>query len=99
MMDRIIREEARLAMLRELALQPDEHLSSAMIERVLKDAYRIARGRGFVHAEMDYLADVGAIRVITVEGTRIAELTERGKRHLERNFVLEGVKRPDREET
>ena len=51
------------------------------------------------HAEMDYLADVGAIRVITVEGTRIAELTERGKRHLERNFVLEGVKRPDREET
>jgi len=98
-MDRIIREEARLIILQELALQPDERLASGMLERVLKDAYMIRRGLAFVHAEMDYLAELGAIRVFRIEGAHIGELTERGKRHLERSFVLDGVKRPDRQDT
>ena len=97
MMDQIIRDEARLRILQALAQEVDERLTSSSIEKALKELYWIARGRAFIHAEMDYLAELGAVRVILAGDVRIAELTERGKRHLERTLLLEGAQRPDRQ--
>lgn len=94
-MDRLIREEARLIILRALAEQHDETLNSNLLVRVM-ETYGINRERGWVHGELDWLAEMGAV-VLTEAGTvKIATLTERGRRHLDRHVVIEGVKRPSR---
>ncbi len=91
-----LREEARLIILRTLAEETDETLSSNLIVRELRERWMIKRERPWVHAELDYLAEVGAVTVIPAESVKIATLTDRGRRHLDREIVLDGVKRPSR---
>ncbi|WP_455476151.1 VpaChn25_0724 family phage protein [Bartonella sp. B17] len=94
-MDKIIREEARLIILKGLFCERSETLSSAMIERLLY-SYGIRRDRDFVHNELTWMEDQGAVTLRQVGSVLIAALTERGARHLDRSFSIEGIKRPKR---
>jgi hypothetical protein len=92
-MDRIIRSEARLVILRELDSQPDGRLNSALLVSVL-ETYGITRSRDWVHEELRWLAEIGAVRVIDAGTVRVAEILAKGRDHVERRLVIEGVKRP-----
>lgn len=96
-MDRIIREEARLIILKALAQQPDERLNSSILEAELA-SFGIARPRAWVHGEIAYLSEMGAVRAVEAGTVQIAELTDLGHRHLRRQIAIEGVKRPARPE-
>jgi hypothetical protein len=97
-MDRIIREDARLIILKALAEQPDETLNSGMLETALQVYGGISRPRAWVHGELDYLAEMGAVTLVPAGTVKIATLTDLGKRHVDRQIAIEGVKRPSRRE-
>lgn len=91
----IIRQDARLIMLKALADQADERLHSGILAEELK-AFGIDRPREWIHGEMDWLAEMGAITQTKVGSVSVATLTEKGARHLRRAIVIEGIKRPSR---
>ncbi len=97
-MDRIIREDARLIILKALAEEPDETLNSGMLEQALTAFGGISRPRAWVHGELDYLREMGAVTLIDAGTVKIARLTDLGKRHVDRQVSIEGVKRPSRRE-
>ena len=93
MMDRILREDARLILLKALGEQPDGRLNSDLLRATL-EAFGIARSRDWVHEELNYLRDVGAIRLHEIGSVRVGELTSKGLDHIERRIGIEGVRRP-----
>ncbi|WP_018701413.1 hypothetical protein [Amorphus coralli] len=93
-LDRIMREEARLIILRLLNEQSNGKLASSMIQSTLDEMFGISRTREWVHQELRFLADVGAVRLTPATTIVIAEITRQGVDHVERRAVLEGVKRP-----
>lgn len=94
--DRLIREEARLVILRAIGEQTNETLNSSILEQVLAQ-YGIFKPRAWVHGEMSWLAEMGAITSIDAGSVKVGRLTELGRRHLDRHTAIEGVKRPSRE--
>ncbi len=94
-MDRIIREEARLIILRTLADQIDERLNSELL-RLNLETYGITKPREWVHGELAYLAEMGAVTLTDVATVRVAALTDLGARHVRREVAIEGIKRPSR---
>lgn len=94
-MDTLMREQARLIILKALAAQVHEELNSDLVVSEL-EPFGIRKGRHFVHEEFAYLAEVGAVKVETIGTIQLARLTERGHRHLRREIALDGVKRPSR---
>ncbi|WP_336800644.1 VpaChn25_0724 family phage protein [Kaistia sp. MMO-174] len=95
---KLIREEARLVILRALADQVDETLSSSMLETTLR-TYGIRKERSWVHDELAWLAEAGAVSITPTPGTvLVAVLTTKGRRHIDREIAIEGVKRPSRPE-
>jgi len=90
---RLRRESARLVILKALAEQMNGSLDSSILEQILP-VFAIKESRVWVHEQLEYLAEREAV-VITRAGTvMIATLTKRGRRHLERDIAIEGVKRP-----
>ena len=96
-MDRLIREEARLIILRELEEQPDGRLNSALLQGRL-ETFGVTRSRDWVHDELNWLAQMGAVTVIAAGSVRVATVTAKGSDHVARRLVIEGVKRPSRPE-
>lgn len=95
-MDRAMREDARLIILKALAeMQPDETLHSGFLQEVIA-TYGIRRDREWVHDELNWLSMRDAISIRRAGTVIIATLTEKGHRHLRREIVIEGVKRPSR---
>lgn len=92
---RILREEARLIILKALGEQHNETLSSSMIEEILPQ-FAIRQERAWIHQQMGYLRDMGAILMRDAGTVKIGTLTTLGRRHLDRDTVIEGVKRPSR---
>lgn len=92
-MAKIISEEARLIILRELDKQPDGRLSSSLLTSVL-ESFGITRSRDWLHDELRWLAEIGAVAITDVASVRIASLTAKGRDHVERRIVIEGIKRP-----
>lgn len=95
--DRIMREEARLVILKALADEPSETLNSSLLGEVLA-TFGIYKPREWVHAELGWLAEMGAVTITEAGSVKIARLTETGHRHLRREVALPGVKRPSRPE-
>lgn len=93
--DETIRPDARLIILKELGKQVDERLNSAALQRVLRDL-AIDRPRHWVHSEIEWLAEVGAVTLTRADTIIVATLTEKGARHLRRAIAIEGVARPSR---
>ncbi|MGK7664242.1 MULTISPECIES: VpaChn25_0724 family phage protein [unclassified Marinovum] len=96
-MDRRIREDARLIILKALAgMQPDETLHSGYLQEAVATYGGIRRDREWVHDELNWLHERGAIATRRAGSVMIATLQEKGHRHLRREIVIEGVKRPSR---
>jgi len=93
----IMEREARLVVLRILAEQPDERLNSSLLEYQLREAWAINRTREWLHTQLRFLAEIGALRVTEAGTVLIAELTRRGRDHVERRITLDGVKKPSSE--
>lgn len=94
-MGEMIRQEARLIILKALAAQIDERLNSELLRAEL-ESFGIAKGRDWVHDELAFLGEMGAVTVMTAGSVRVATLTEKGAMHLRRQIAIEGVKRPAR---
>lgn len=91
-----IREDARLIILKALAEQVNESLASNVLEEDVLPIFVIRQDRAWVHTQMNYLANIGAITVLDAGTVKIGTLTGLGKRHLDRAIALEGVTRPSR---
>lgn len=93
-----IRANARLVILKALAAQVDERLHTGFIQKELLNKVGIDRPRAWLHGELDWLAEMGAVTVLKPEGSSvwIATLTEKGARHLRRTITIEGIDRPSR---
>ena len=94
-MQKLIREDARLVILKALAEQVGESLNSGILVEHLR-LFGIRKDRGWVHDELAWLADRGAVTVMEAGTVRVATLTDKGHRHLQREIAIEGVKRPSR---
>lgn len=95
-MARLIREDARLIILKALAEQVNETLHSDYLLEELR-RFGIRHDRGWVNDELAFLAERGAVTTIEAGSVLVATLTERGARHLRREIALSGVKRPSRQ--
>lgn len=89
----IIREEARLIILRELYAQANYALHDGLLQGVL-EAWGISRSRDWVREELNWLEDMAAITRSEQGSVVIAQLAPKGVEHVERRLVIEGVKRP-----
>lgn len=94
-LDTIIREQARLIVLKALSAQAAETLNSDLLIYELK-AFGIRKDRDWLHDELAWLKDMGAVTVLDVGTIKIATLTEKGARHLSREIAIEGIRRPSR---
>ncbi|MEM5477157.1 hypothetical protein [Pacificibacter sp. AS14] len=94
-MAQLMREQARLIILKALLSQNDERLNSDLLVYELA-SFGISKDRAWVHGELDYLEDMGAIIVKSIGTVKVAELAQHGHRHLTRQIAIEGVQRPAR---
>lgn len=90
-----VREDARLIILKALAAQTDERLHSGFLGEEL-NRFGIDRPREWIHGELDWLAQMGAVVVSRPGSVVVATLADKGARHLRRAIVIEGIKRPSR---
>lgn len=90
-----IREHARLILLEALGKQVDERLNSAFLQEDLREQ-GIDRSRAWIHDELQWLADMGAVTLLQAGSVVVATLAGKGARHLRRAIVIEGVRRPSR---
>lgn len=91
-------EDARLAILAELAQQRDATLNSLSIARVI-EALGMKRSAEWVENQLRRLEEFGAIqlREANLPGlgrVMIATLTRTGRNHVERRALLAGVSNP-----
>lgn len=90
-----VRPDARLIILKALAAQTDERLHSGYLSKELF-GFGIDRSREWIHSELDWLAEMGAVTLLKPGSVVVATLTEKGHRHLRRAIVIEGINRPSR---
>ena len=90
-----MRAEARLIILKALAGLPSETLSSTQLQLEL-EGFAIRRERGWVHTELRWLEEAGAVRLAERGSVLVATLTETGARHVNRDVIIEGILRPSR---
>lgn len=96
--DRQWAEDARLAILAELAQQRDARLNSLNLTRVV-EALGIRRQREWVENQLRFLADTGAISLVTSDlpglgPVAVATITRLGRDHVEQRTRLAGVSAP-----
>lgn len=92
-----IAADARLCILRELAVQVDGRLNELALMRVL-DAFGIRRTREWVRTQLRALDQLGAVRATEMGTVLVAALTKLGRDHVERRAVIDGVARPSDED-
>lgn len=93
-METIIKEEARLIILKELASQANQSATSEAIRRYLLSDFLIDKPRAWVEMEFQYLHDMGALEIIPAGSVKIGRLTERGELHVKGMITIAGVQRP-----
>jgi hypothetical protein len=96
-MEVIVREQARLIILKALVDQVNESMNSDLLVHQLA-TFGIDKDRDWVHDQLTWLAEMGAIRVLGAGTIKVAILTEKGARHLRRAIVIKGIQRPSRPE-
>jgi hypothetical protein len=89
----IIRQDARLIILRELYAQANYSFNDALLQATL-EGFGIAKTREWVREEINYLVEVGAVTKTAVGSVVVATLLPKGVEHVERRQLIEGVKRP-----
>jgi hypothetical protein len=91
-----IAADVRLIILRELAVQPDYRLNETLLLRVL-ETFGHRKSRDYLRDQLRWLDDMGAVSLTEAGTVMIAELTRRGRDHVERRTVIEGIVRPSPE--
>ena len=94
--DDSVAEDARLVILKELALQVDGRANEVTLTRVL-DVFAIRRSREWVRTQLRKLAELGTVRIAEVGTVMTASLTTLGRNHVERREIVEGISRPSDE--
>jgi DNA-binding GntR family transcriptional regulator len=89
----IIREDARLIIIKELYAQSNYALNDSLLQQTL-ESFGISRTREWVREEISYLANVGAVTKTAIGSVVVATLLPKGVEHVERRLLIEGVKRP-----
>jgi hypothetical protein len=92
-LSQIMSEDARLIILRALLEQSDGRLNSELLRSTL-ESFGINKTRDWVHEELRWLADMMAVKLTDAGSVRIAELLTKGRDHVERRIMIEGIKRP-----
>ena len=91
--DRLIKD-ARLRILQALDRQVDSRLGHRMMVHELENE-GINRSPEWVRTQMREVVALGAARVITdTDAVLVIELTILGKRHIDRQGVVDGILRP-----
>jgi hypothetical protein len=93
-MESIIQEEARLVILKELAKQPNNAITSEAMRRFLLEGFLIDKPRQWVEKEFAYLRDMSAITITQADSVQIARLADRGRQHLRGLITIAGVLEP-----
>ena len=88
--------DARLTILKELALQTDGRLNETILTAAL-DRVGHRRSREWVRTQLRKLADVGAVSIVEAGSVMITTITRAGLDHVERRGVIEGIARPSPE--
>lgn len=91
--EKVIQEEARLIILRELLKQGNLSATSTALRNYLEAAFMISKEREWVEQEFAWLEQMGAVRITSASSVKIATLTERGRRHLAHFSFIPGVLR------
>jgi hypothetical protein len=84
---------ARLVILKELAVQPDGRLNEAILEKVL-DAFGHRRSREWIRTQLRKLEELSAIKLTEPGTVLVAAITRTGVDHVESRSFLDGVARP-----
>lgn len=92
-MSDIIRQEARLIVLKELAKQSNYSLNDAILQDVLQ-TFGIAKPREWVREELRWLEEIGAVTIAHFGSAVIATMTDKGADHVARRTVIQDIKRP-----
>lgn len=92
------REDARLAILAELAQQQDGTMNSRSI-RLLIETVVPRKPVEWVEAQLQWLSSMGAVRLTSTElpalgNVSIATITRTGRDHVERRVPIAGVSAP-----
>jgi hypothetical protein len=88
--------DVRLIILRELVAQPDYRLNETLLLRVL-ETFGHRKSRDYLRDQLRWLEEMGAVTLTEAGTIIIAELTRRGRDHVERRRVIEGIARPSPE--
>lgn len=89
----IIRHEARLIMLRELATQANYSSNESLLQAML-ETFGITKPRDWVREELRRMEDLGAVSLSMAGSVMVATATTKGLDHVERRLTIEGIKRP-----
>lgn len=89
----VIREEARLIILRELHEQDNYSLNESLLQATL-DRAGLNKSRDWLREELRWLEDVGAVSLSQFGTVMVARLTPKGGEHVERRLIIPGIKRP-----
>lgn len=90
----VIREEARLIILRELFSQPNRSATSTSIRNLLARQFMIVKPREWIEQEFAWMAQMGAVKVTPAASIQIATLTPLGVEHLKHQAFIPGILSP-----
>ena len=85
--------DARLVILKELAVQSDGRLNEVLLEKVL-DVFGHRRSREWIRTQLRKLEELGAVRISEAGTVLVAKITRVGVDHVERRSYVDGVARP-----
>lgn len=87
-------EEARLAILKELAKEDNKAMSSARMRSYLLTKLLIDKPREWVEEQYRFLESLDAVTIVQADSVKVARLAERGEFHLQGLVSIPGVLRP-----
>jgi hypothetical protein len=93
-MEKLMLEEARLAILKQLDKEDNKAISSARMQLYLLSGLLIDKSREWIEEQYVFLKDMGAITIVQADSVKIARLAERGEFHLKGLVSIPGVLRP-----
>ncbi|MCB1463247.1 MAG: hypothetical protein KDJ90_12670 [Nitratireductor sp.] len=85
--------DARLTILKELAIQADGTLNETLLTITL-DTFGYRRSRDWTRSQLRKLEELGAVRITEAGSVLVASITRAGLDHVERRSFLEGVAKP-----
>ncbi len=93
-MNSAIEQEARLIILRELRVQPNQSITSTAMRRTLLEGWLIDRPREWVEDQFDWLSAREVVRLTPAGSIKIATLLDRGRQHLALRIIVSGIESP-----